>query len=131
MVEKNNTYDRPFLVTVMKCQLPSLKLRFVRIAVDWPSSGVATSTILPSFITTASAFAWSATGSLGLRRRALEKTLQYFPDDKTFFDTQKESPEMMVFVRVRPTEWWDQWAHMKEIAVASDATLIRVSPRRS
>ena len=63
MVEKNNTYDRPFLVTVMKCQLPSLKLRFVRIAVDWPSSGVATSTILPSFITTASAFAWWGGGA--------------------------------------------------------------------
>jgi len=49
------------------------------------------------------------------------RTGEYFPDDETFFSTQKESPEMLVFLKLRPEEWWDQWAHMKEIAVGSDA----------
>lgn len=49
------------------------------------------------------------------------KTGDFFPDDETFFAAQKASPEMMVFLKVRPKEWENQWPHMKEIAVASDA----------
>ena len=49
------------------------------------------------------------------------RTGEFFPDDETFFGSQEESPEMMVFIKVRPEVWWNQWAHMTEIAVASDA----------
>ena len=49
------------------------------------------------------------------------RTGDYFESDELFFKTQEESPEMMVFVRVRDPEWLDKWAHFKETAVASDA----------
>jgi hypothetical protein len=49
------------------------------------------------------------------------RTGEYFASDELFYETQQESPEMMVFVRVREPEWLDKWAHFKETSVASDA----------
>ncbi len=48
-------------------------------------------------------------------------TGELFESDEAFFEMQKQSPDKMIFIKLRPEEWTKQWPHMKDVAIANDS----------